>query len=55
MENAIIDFNSEIMKKYKKSTEFLNKKIKDWVIAIACLSFFPLLYLMGRTIKLWLE
>lgn len=26
----------------------------SWLVAIACLSFFPLMYLIGKTVMTWL-
>ena len=34
---------------------FRSQRFLDIVIAITCLSFFPLVYLIGKTLTLWLN
>ena len=55
MKIATLNINQEIMKKDKSHKAWENEKNADWLSALVCLTFFPLLYLVGKTIKLWLE
>ena|GEM_PF-6505748 len=42
------------MKKDKSDNMIEREKSSSWLVSIACLSFFPLIYLIGKTIVTWL-
>ncbi len=55
MKNIFTGHTHSQMKINKAPRLSKNEKIKNWLIGIACLTIFPLLYLIGRTITLWFE
>lgn len=45
-----------IVEEKKKEETMLNKeKLLSTLIAIACITFFPLVYIIGRSIMIWLS
>lgn len=41
---------------YEKSVlQSIYDKVEKWLIALACLSFFPLIYLLGKAVTKWLN
>ncbi len=37
------------------NVEPYNSTLEKWIVGIACLCFFPLVYLIGRAITLWIN
>ena len=42
------------MKKDNSDNMIEREKSSSWLVSIACLTFFPLVYLIGKTIVNWL-
>lgn len=43
-----------VEEKEKENPMIEESEPTSWLVALACLSFFPLLYLLGKTVMSWL-